>query len=338
MTDEVLTGLMRNALAMNRTAYAFCWQGGEPTLMGLRFFQRVTDLQQSLATPGSVILNSVQTNGVLIDDALASHFAEYRFLVGVSLDGPPKLHDAHRRTRKGGRTHGRVMAGIDILRRRGAAVNILTLVSRQNAARPQELYRYFVEHGLVDLQFIPLVDDQRQRSGRPLAVSGRRWGEFLCGLFDAWWPHDVGRVSVRHFDAVAARLARGEEQLCTLAGDCRHYLVVEHDGSVYPCDFFVRSELRLGDVLSDSLEDLFDCEAFRTFAAAKKNVPAACRGCPYRPLCGGDCPANRPPGRASLLCEGWRMFFAHTAPRFERLVTMRAASERPIIRASGPPS
>ena len=338
MTEEVLTGLMRNALALNRPAYSFCWQGGEPTLMGLPFFQRVTDLQQALAPRGSVIHNSVQTNGTLIDDELAAHFADYRFLVGVSLDGPPRLHDAHRRTRKGGSTHGRVMNGIDILRRRGVAVNILTLISRSNAGRPREMYRYFLEQGLVDLQFIPLVDDQRGRSGRSLAVTGRQWGEFLCGLFDAWWPQDIGRVAIRHFDAVAARLALGEEQLCTLAGDCRHYLVVEHDGSVYPCDFFVQPRLCLGSVMNDSIEHMYESAAFRAFGSAKQAAPACCRECPHWRLCQGDCPANRLPGSASRLCEGWRMFFAHTSSHFEQLAGVGPVKERSITRAPAPPS
>lgn len=319
MSAEVLEGLLRNYLGLDQEAYAFCWQGGEPLLMGLPFFRQLTHLQRRLARRGSVILNSVQTNGLLIDEGLAAFFADWRFLLGVSLDGPQRLHDAHRRTRKGGGTHTRVMAGIDRLRHRGVPVNILTLVSRLNADQPGALYRYLVGQGFHDLQFIPLVDDRAQRSGRRLAISGEQWGKFLCGLFDAWWPRDVGQVSIRLFDAVAARLALGAEHLCTLSGDCRHYLVVEHDGSVYPCDFYVEPARCLGNIVTDSLADLSASVAFRIFGSAKRDVNETCRSCPHWFLCQGDCPANRDRAGVSRLCEGWRAFFRHTTPRIQQL-------------------
>lgn len=325
MTAGVLDGLLTNYLGLDQDTFAFCWQGGEPLLMGLPFYQQVVERQRDLARRGSVILNSVQTNGLLIDDGLAEHFAQWRFLVGISLDGPPRLHDEHRRTRDGGPTHAQVMAGIDRLRRLGVPVNVLCLISQVNVGQPQELYRYFSQLGLSDLQFIPLVDDQRQRSGRPLAITGSQWGEFLCGLFDAWWPHGVGRIAIRHFDAIAAKLVLAEDHLCTLGSDCRSYLVVDHEGSVYPCDFRVEPDLKLGNVMTDSLEAMRTSEAYRQFGRRKQDLPDACGRCPHLARCQGDCPVNRRPDGPSRLCDGWRQFFAHTEQRFDQLADLALA-------------
>lgn len=321
MPSAVLERMVRSFLQTPQPSHTFAWQGGEPTLMGLPFYREATALQASLGAPGTVVANGFQTNGVLLDDDWAALFAEYRFLVGVSLDGPAPLHDRFRRDRSGRGTHARVLEGIAALRRRRVEYNILTLVSQANVTRPETVYDYLCEQDVRFHQYIECVELDAHGALQPFAVTAAQWGEFLCRLFDHWFRHDTHRVSVRLFDTILAQLVDGVCNTCASGTSCDTYLVVEHNGDVYPCDFFVRPELRLGNLLEDEWEALQASDRYCAFAAAKTRWDAACAACPWLRFCHGDCPKNRggSPERLSLLCEGWRRFYAHALPRLEEL-------------------
>ncbi|MFH2052179.1 MAG: anaerobic sulfatase maturase [bacterium] len=330
MSPQVLEAMIRKYMALDQPVYAFCWQGGEPTLMGLPFYRQATALQERYAPAGSVITNSIQTNATGITDALAAHLADYRFLAGCSLDGPQDVHDLHRRGTGGQGSYARVREGLDILMRHGVEVDILAMVTRANVGAPERLYDFFGELGCDRLHFIPCVRDGSAR-GAGAAITGEQWGAFLNGIFDRWWARDVGRVAIRLFDAVVAGMAHDRDWLCTLGRDCRQYLVVEHDGTVYPCDFFVEEGLRLGNVTDDSLAMIRAGEAYRRFGETKLTVPEECRSCRHWELCRGDCPVNRPADGRSLLCAGWLRFFDHAGPRLADLARRVRARD-----ASGP--
>ncbi len=326
MSDDVLEAVIRSFLATPQQNHAFGWQGGEPTLMGAAFFRRVTELQQRHGRPGTLVSNGLQTNGTLIDDDLAAHLAAYRFLVGISVDGPPDLHNRHRRTADGRDSYDSVIRGLGRLRRHGAEVNALALVSQANVRHPERVYRHLRDDlGFLHHQYIECVEFDAAGALRPFAINGAEWGEFLCRLFDLWQAGDTRRVSVRLFDTLLARLVDGATTTCSIGDDCRQYLVVEHNGDVYPCDFHVAPGRLLGNVLRDDWARLWRSPLFRAFGARKRAWPPACRECPHLDLCQGDCPKNRGPAAAagvparSRLCAGWRRFFAHARPGLEAL-------------------
>lgn len=326
MSPEVLEAMIREYLALDQPVYAFCWQGGEPALMGLPFYRKATALQERCAPAGSVITNSIQTNATGITDALAAHFADYRFLAGCSLDGPQDVHDRYRRGAGGQGSYARVREGLDVLMRRGVEVDILAVVTRANVGNPGRLYDFFRALGCGRLHFIPCVHDGSV-DGTGAAITGEEWGAFLNGIFDRWLPRDVGRLGIRLFDAVVAKMAHDQDWLCTLGRDCRQYLVVEHDGTVYPCDFFVDEGLRLGNVRGDSLAGMRAGEAYRRFGEAKLAAPEECLSCRHWELCRGDCPGNRPVSGRSILCAGWLRFFDHAGPRLAELARMVRARD-----------
>jgi len=323
MSDEVLDRMIGGYMATRQPAYSFGWQGGEPTLMGPGFFRRVTALQQKHGRAGAVVANGLQTNATLIDDELAEHLARYRFLVGVSLDGPEPIHDRYRVTVDGRGSHARVLQGLETLRRHGVEFNVLVLVTRANAERPAEIYRYLLDLGVTFHQYIPCVEVDEAGHPQPYSVDGRLWGEFLCGVFDEWARGDVRRVSVRHFDSVLSMLVDGTYGVCHMGTSCCQYFVVEHNGDVYPCDFYVTRALRLGNVMSDGWESLAASPAYRAFGAQKRQWGAGCEACPFLRLCAGDCLKHRlhagHPSNTSLLCEGWKHFYGRTLPAFEAL-------------------
>lgn len=324
MPEEVLERMIQSFMSTDQQQYAFGWQGGEPTLMGLGFFRRVIDLQRKHGRPGSVVANALQTNATLLTDEFAEHLAQYRFLVGVSLDGPASIHDANRKTNSGGGTHALVMRGIECLRRHAVALNVLTLVSRSNVEKPAQIYRYLRDQGFVFHQQIECVEFDDWGNLMPFAISGQEWGRFLCGIFDEWIRSDTRRVSIHLFDAILAILVDGGMRECQIGRDCRQYYVVEHNGDVYPCDFYVERDLKLGNVMTHTWEEMFASPSYEAFGKRKEAWSSDCDACPYLRFCAGDCPKNRPgrgsdPRRLSALCEGWKMFYRHALPGLERL-------------------
>ena len=326
MSGEVLQRLVKGYLDTSQPVHSFVWQGGEPLLMGGAFFERVTDLQMAYARRGGEVSNAVQTNGILLTDRLARHFRACRFLTGVSLDGPEALHDAARIDAGGAGSHGKVLEGIACLKRNAVDFNVLTLVSQSNVRHAVEVYDYLVDGvGATFLQFIECVELDGEGRAAPYCVSAAEWGDFLCAVFDRWYAKDTRTVSVRLFDTVLAKLVTGRDICCTAGLDCRQYFVVEYNGDVYPCDFHVIPELRLGNILTNSWEEMACSEAFVRFGARKRETHAACGRCPHFFLCAGDCPKNRVGHRAgpadalSYLCAGWKQFYDYTLPRFRKL-------------------
>jgi uncharacterized protein len=314
--ERLIARYMRSGQAQ---AYTFSWQGGEPSLMGLDFFKKVVELQIRYALPGSVVCNGFQTNGSLITDELAAFLAEYQFLFGVSLDGPAQLHDFYRKTRGGLPTHASVLEGIERLKKHGAQYNILALVNDRTVKQPREVYGYLKNRGFFHQQYVPCVEFDATGQRLPYSVTGPQWGDFLCEIFDRWVGEDVNRVSIRLFDSILEYLVSGKPNACAMGTDCRQYLVVEYDGSVYPCDFFVRDDLKLGNVTSGTFREFLESPVYRGFGREKANLADECRDCPWLAYCQGDCQKFRPrvgdrPTR-SALCEGWRAFYAHALPR-----------------------
>ncbi|MBN1825428.1 MAG: anaerobic sulfatase maturase [Candidatus Eisenbacteria bacterium] len=323
MSDAILERVISSYLATDQPRHSFCWQGGEPTLMGEAFFRRATELQERHARPGAVIENSLQTNAAGVTDGLARHLAERRFLVGVSIDGPEDLHDRYRVDREGRGTRRAVLAGVERLRRAGAEPNALALVTRDGEGRAAEIYRELGRLGFRHHQYIPCVETDR--SGRPLpwSVTAEGWGAFLSDLFDAWHAADTRRVSIRLFDSILNRMVLGVADVCAMDRACGGYFVVEANGDLYPCDFFVRDGLRLGNATRTTWEKALSSPIRLSFAARKREWNEACDRCEWLDLCAGDCLKHRPgDSRAlSLLCAGWKRFFRHTEERFRGLAS-----------------
>ncbi len=333
MSDAVLDSFTRQYIQAQRAPdVTFAWQGGEPTLMGLEFFERAVALQQQYCPPGMKISNSFQTNATLIDDDWALFFRKNNFLLGVSLDGPADLHDLYRRDKGGLPTHARVLAGIEHLKRRGVQFNILACVNDQTAQHTLEVYRYLRDEiGAQFIQFIPIVEVEDAAAGKagPRSVSGRAYGRFLNTIFDEWVRRDVGRVYVQLFDTALGIWSGQPAGLCVFAPTCGAGLALEHTGDLYACDHYVTEQYHLGNILETPLTDLVASPRQAQFGQDKKTtLPRQCWECPVLFACRGACPKDRilttPRGEAGLnyLCEGYKAFFTHVDGPMRRMAEM----------------
>jgi len=318
ISDLVLEQVIKKYLATKQPVYTFGWQGGEPTLMGARFFRKITELQKKHARRGSKIVNALQTNATLINDTLAEHWAHYRFLVGCSLDGPSELHNRYRKYASGINSHAAVLAGIEVLRRHRVEFNILVLVSKANVHKATDVYRYLVEQGFYYHQYIPCVEFDGNGNPLPFSISGDEWGQFLCELFDSWYPRDIHRISIRHFDAILSKMIDNSTTVCSLSSNCCQYFVIEYNGDIYPCDFFVEKNLRIGNITDIDWETALSSSIYKKFGSQKSEMHSDCRSCNFLTLCQGDCQKYRE-YNISHLCRGWKEFFQHSFHSFDSL-------------------
>ncbi|PWW07772.1 anaerobic sulfatase maturase [Mangrovibacter plantisponsor] len=350
MSDEVLENFIRQYIdSQDGDQVVFSWQGGEPTLMGLAWFDKVVAFQKKYQKPGQRIENDLQTNGLLINDEWAAWLKAHHFLVGLSIDGPEQLHDHHRVTRSGKPTFARVMEGVAALKRHQVPFNALVTVNNTNARFPLEVYRFLTrELGVTYIQFNPCVEAREFQQTAPqfwqddsIPVTGTRrakpgdldsivtdwsvdpeeWGRFLITVFEEWVNNDLGRVQVNLFETAVAQTMGMPAQICVTAEFCGKGLAIEKNGDIFSCDHYVYPEYRLGNLADARLAHMAISERQKAFGFGKRDtLPGDCKRCPHLKLCWGECPKNRlvrtKDGEAGLnyLCPGIKAFFDYSAP------------------------
>lgn len=335
MTIETAEAIVRKTLEMGGRHNSFTWQGGEPTLMGLDFYKEVCRLQDRYRSPGQVVENSLQTNGVLIDDEWADFLKQRNFLVGLSLDGPREIHDHYRKSNNGEGTYSRVMKTANLLRERNVPFNILVLLTDLNVGKPDEIYRFLLDNDFTHLQFIPCLEFDEKGELLPYSVTGEQLGKFHTRIFDLWMEEGFFKVSIRIFEDLFIYLIDGQKTSCGWLERCGSYFLVEHNGDTYPCDFFVYPEWRLGNIVTDPVEELLASPLRFQFAEMKADVNAKCKTCPHLPFCQGDCTKfrlNRDDvmsgyNNLSTFCAARKMLLEHIEPHVDE-VRRRVASVR----------
>ena len=316
MSDDVLEAFIRKYIESQPSKEVqFPWQGGEPMLMGLDFFRKALQLQRQYAQ-GKRISNSLQTNGTLLDDQWARFLSDNNWLVGLSLDGPREIHDGYRLDARGQGSFDKVMHGLEVLKKHGVEFNVLACVTAANSGRPLEVYRFLKDVGVRFVQFMPIVerlpDDKANQLGLKLAVPVRRgqdvqtvqmtpwsvqpqaYGDFMIRIFDEWVRNDVGSFVVMNFEWALSNYLGQPAGLCQWMPRCGRSPIIEHNGDVYACDHYVYPQYRLGNILTDDLQEMMQSVEQRRFGDAKFDaLPRYCRKCPVGPTCWGGCPKRR---------------------------------------------
>jgi len=331
MSDEILEEYIEQHISASpERVIRFSWHGGEPTLLGLDYFRKIVALQRKHQPPDRLIVNCIQTNGTLLDEDWCRFFARESFAVGLSLDGPPEMHNRYRVTKDQKPTHKQAMRGYKLLRRHHVYTDILCVVNAYNVGLPLQIYRFFKQIHVKYVSFLPMVHPQLNTESRASSISvpAEAWGTFLCTIFDEWIDRDIGRIKVQAFEEATRTAFNQEHSLCIFRPTCGDIPVVEHNGDFYSCDHFVDSEHRLGNIKEKSLVELLESPAQRAFGKAKlETLPRQCRECEVRAMCNGACPKDRflktPDGEPGLnyLCTGYKRFFIHCQPFVSMVAT-----------------
>ncbi len=314
MSVDTLRETVREAVRYSPARCDLIFQGGEPTLAGLDFYRALVEIERDY--PETVFLHSIQTNGLNIDGEWAKFFEKYGFLVGLSLDGVKKTHDLYRVQGKSG-TYERVVRAAEILRKNGVKFNILTVVTPEIDENIVEIYTEYIKRGYLYQQYIP----QLGAFGKKSPLTAKAYGDFLCELFDLWHADFTGGkdVFIRYFDDLAQVLAGLPAPTCGMCGACAPQFVVEADGSVYPCDFYVAEEYRLGSV-KDGFAALSERREKSELLRRSRNVPEKCEKCGFYTVCKNGCLRERGGDGVNERCEAYRRFFVHALPRLQKLI------------------
>ncbi|HJN16843.1 MAG TPA: anaerobic sulfatase maturase [Armatimonadota bacterium] len=343
MTTSTLETFIRQYMQMAGPNPSFGWQGGEPGLMGVDFYRTVVDMQKRYGRTGQVVGNGFQTNATFIDNEWARFFAAYKFLIGVSLDGPQDLHDLHRPTLGGGPTYERVMKSIEVLKYNGVEFNNLCMVTKESVTQPERLYKFFRDHDMKYLQFIPLVEPGAEPGSlNPMSIIPEEYGEFLCRMFDQWsreWPPEC---YIRMFDDFLTVYAGHPMPSCVFQNECGRYFVVEHNGDIYACDFMVTPEWWMGNLTVTPLAEILSSAQYQTFARRKDSHKPQCQACQWLDLCHGGCQKHRlitsdSVASPTYFCESYKQFFAHSRRRFRRMadeITGRSKRQQAVTSAT----
>jgi len=337
MSDELLENFTRQYIqAQQVPQVTFAWQGGEPTLMGLDFYKKAVNYQKQYVPDGVEILNTLQTNGTLLDDSWCEFLKEHHFLIGISIDGPSELHDVYRKDKGGAPTLHKVLAGLQYLKKHEVDFNILTCVHAANQYDPLSVYRFLRDELEAQfIQFIPIVErdhkrgEQRGNKITDRSVSSKKYGDFLITIFDEWVRKDVGEVFVQIFDVTLGKWLGHPVGLCVFDETCGLALALEHNGDLYSCDHFVEPRFRVGNINTSDLYELVTSHKQQQFGLNKrKALPRYCLDCEVRFVCNGGCPKNRilhtPTGEYGLnyLCQGYRAFFNHIDKPMKRMADL----------------
>jgi uncharacterized protein len=343
------------------------WQGGEPTMMGLDFFRRSIELERAYARPGQRILNTIQTNGTLLDDEWGAFLHENDFLVGISIDGPRDLHDAYRVDKGGKPTFDRVIRGLEVLQRHEVDWNVLTTIHAANGDHGRRVYTFLRDElGASFIQFIPIVErvtsdelpiaDEGWGSGvrgRPLytqhgdlvthrSVGPEQYGRFLVDVFEEWVRRDIGAVYVQMFDTALASFHGEPGAMCVHAETCGLQVALEHTGDLYSCDHYVEPDYLLGNIGDRTMFELMVLPQQREFGLAKRDsLTRYCLDCDIRFACNGGCPKDRfaispygEPGQ-HYLCPGYKVFFHHVSEPMRAMSALLAAGRPPADLMTG---
>ncbi|HEK86165.1 MAG TPA: anaerobic sulfatase maturase [Candidatus Aminicenantes bacterium] len=327
MSLEILEETIKQAMSQSAPEIYFGWQGGEPTLIGLDFFRQAVYFQQKYGEKHSVS-NGFQTNGLLINKDWAKFFREYNFLVGLSLDGPQHIHDRYRQHSNGHGSWEKAVEAAKLLLDSEVATNALVVVNDYSARFPEEIYQFLKSLGLTYMQFIPCLEPDPKNPHHPasFSVSIEQYGDFLLRLFELWkadFHNGQPSIYVRNFESLLFAFAGLTPPDCNLHKECGDYLVIEHNGEVYSCDFYVQPEWNVGNIKDKRLIDMLNSATQRKFGKRKSLLPEECKKCEWLVFCRGGCPKERgfaPEPEKSYFCQSYKRFFQKTSPFFQELI------------------
>lgn len=327
MSDQTLESVVCQTFEFAERECTFAFQGGEPTLAGLAFFRKLVDLVQGQNRRKIRVNYAIQTNGLCIDREWAEFFRQNQFLVGLSLDGNKEVHDSLRFDRQGKGTFSRTMRAAQLFDSHRVAYNILTVVTASLARNINRVYNFYSRNGFFYQQYIPCLDAIGEtRGGRDFSLTPELYGKFLMDLFDLWYM-DIKRgrrVSIRYFDNLLMILRDTPPEACGMLGCCSVQNVVEADGSVYPCDFYVLDPYKLGNLNEVGLKEIYQNRLSVNFLRDSLAKAPECQGCNWKNICRGGCRRDRDlfDGKGlglNYFCESYKMFFSHAISRLQEL-------------------
>jgi len=337
MDISLLEKIVEKGLFYAEQNCTFAFQGGEPTLVGLDFYKKLIEFELKYNYKNLSIINAIQTNGIMINKKWAKFLSENRFLVGISLDGPKEIHNTNRINNQGKGTFKRVIETINLLNKYKVEYNILTVVTSLVARHPTKVYNFFKNHKFRYLQFIPCLEPLNEEIRKEdYSLKPEKYAYFLKTIFDLWYDDILKRdiISIQYFDNLLGLLMGYKPEVCGMAGHCICQFVIEADGGVYPCDFYVTDQWYLGNIKKLDFNKLLNSVNSKRFNEVSKYINPECESCKWYYLCRGGCRRWREPfenekPKLNILCSAYKKFLNYSKERLIELA-QKLKAERMI--------
>ncbi len=297
MSLETLESIVKRAYAETEKSVVFSFQGGEPLLVGIDYYYHLFEFINKYNVNKINTEVSIQTNGILIDEEFVELFKKHHVLVGVSLDGTEDIHNLFRIDYDKKPTYHRVIEGINLLKKYDVEFNILTVITKYVARNIQKIYQFYKAQGFKHMQFIEGLDYDFKQSGKErFSLNNKDYYKFLKDLFILWY-NDLTKgdyQSIRVFDVMIHKLMNNEQVVpCFYKGVCRNQNIIEANGDIFPCDFYVTEKHVLGNIMTDSLSSINNNKSYDEFINESLIVPNDCQLCKYNYLCRNGCKRYR---------------------------------------------
>jgi uncharacterized protein len=315
MNDETLENMVKRVFEDVEYSANFAFQGGEPTVAGIEYFKKFHEFVEKYNVNKIQVNFSLQTNGTLLDKKWMELFKKYNYLIGVSLDGNKNIHDTFRIDANGEGTFSRVLKATKMLTKAGVEFNILCVVNKLIAQNGKLIYNFFKNNGFRYYQFIPCLDAFNCSKEEDYTLTAEDYGKFLDETFNLWADDILSgkRISVRHFDNYTKIILGEAPEACDMVGHCNMNAVLESDGSMYPCDFYVLDEYKVGNVNESSFVELFKSEKEQEFLNSSLKVNDKCKTCDYFKICRGGCRRHKDlmadGTYENRFCQSYKYFF-----------------------------
>jgi len=304
----------------------FAFQGGEPTMCGLDFYKYLIKFQDKYNTKKIPVTNAIQTNGYCINDNWAKFFADNNFLVGLSLDGPKNVHDLYRHDSAGKGTWNTVTNTASLFNKYKVEFNILCVVNNIVAKKGASIYNFYKKNNFRYIQFIPCLDSFDDDIVNDFSLDPKCYEDFLKTTFNLYYNDfkNNNYISIRTFDNYVSMILGQHPECCGMSGVCTSYFVIESDGSVYPCDFYVLDKYKMGNINTQNFSQLAKAETAKTFVKQSYFVDDKCKKCKWLQICRGGCRRNREPmvdEKLSLnqFCTAYKNFFSYAADKLKEI-------------------
>ncbi|EPR5452439.1 anaerobic sulfatase maturase [Yersinia enterocolitica] len=330
MSEQTLDNFVKKYIESTHSLDVhFTWQGGEPTMAGIGFFRRAIELQEKYKG-NKRIFNALQTNGLLLNDEWGLFLKKHNFLIGISIDGPEKMHNQYRKTRSGKGTFKKVIDAIELLKKHQVEFNTLTVINNFNVNYPIEVYTFLKDIGSKHIQFIELLETDIPNDKFKgnikfdivnFSVPAKAYGDFMSTIFRHWVKYDIGNIFIRQFESFISCILGNGHTSCIFQPMCHDNFVIESNGDIYECDHFVYPNFKVANI-----ED--DITGINTpkLSSEKLNLSEECMTCDYKSICNGGCPKHRinkaTNANISYFCEGYKKLFSVMVPYLNAMVAL----------------
>jgi uncharacterized protein len=293
MDDNTLANLIKKTLSLEGIKeVSYVWHGGEPTLPGLPFYEKVVNLQNRYK--GDVeVNNGMQTNGIELSDEFIDFLIKNDFGVGVSLDGPKEIHDLQRPMRSGeGSSFENVMRTVKKFHDCKEKIGSISVVTKYSLHKAEEIYNFLSEE-IGSAKFRPM---NRLGNGienyAELGITNAEYIGFLKTIFPLW-KDSQNKMRVEPFNSALDQLLTNIPMHCGSLPSCsEYYLHVTPTGQVYSCGDFIGNPLHYyGNLNTDPLEKILDSPNRAKITETRKGL-TECKACEYVPICNSGCMAS----------------------------------------------